>query len=117
MTKPLNKVYMYAQFDMNVSQNDVDTIKKQMDEFIKMIEGEIVGQKWEMLARNQSSKHIHNIIKQCSNNGWAILSYDISTLHHNKSSSMSLIREAGEAGVPIYFIDSESVMETIMRGL
>jgi hypothetical protein len=115
--KPSNKVYMYAQFGMNVSQDDVDTIKHQMDEFIKMIEGELVGQKWEMLGSNQSSKHVHNIIKQCGNKGWAILSYDMNTLHHYKAGAMSLIREAGELGVPVYFIDSESVMEMVMRGM
>lgn len=108
---------MYAQFGMSISQDDVDTVKKQMDEFIEMIEGELVGQKWEILGRNQSSKHIHAIIKECSNKGWAILTYDFKSLHPYKSGAMSLVTEAGELGVPIYFIDGESVMEMVMRGM
>lgn len=115
--KPTNNVYMYAQFSMSISQEDVDIVKQQMDEFLDMIEGNLMGQKWEILGRNQSSKHIHPIIKECSKNGWAILSYDLGSLHPYKAGAMSLIKEAGDVGVPIYFIDSASVMETVMRGL
>jgi len=108
---------MYAQFNMSISQEDVDTVKKEMDEFIEMIEANLVGQRWEILGRNQSSKHIHPIIKECSKNGWAILSYDLGSLHPHRAGAMSLIKEAGDIGVPIYFIDSASVMETIMGGM
>ena len=42
------KVIMYAQFGMNVEQDEIDYIKAKMDDFLEMIEAELVGQKWEI---------------------------------------------------------------------
>ncbi len=108
---------MYARFGVNVEQDEIDYIKTKMEEFLEMIEAELVGQKWEILAKNQSSKVIHEIIKQCGKNGWAILTYDLKTLHECHSGALSLVEEGAEVGVPIFFIESESVMKTIFRRL
>ena len=107
------KVIMYARFGVNVEQDEIDYIKTNMEEFLEMIEAELVGQKWEILAKNQSSKAIHEIIKQCSKNEWAILTYDLKTLHQHHSGAMSLIAEGDDVGVPVYFIDGGAVMQTL----
>ena len=107
------KVIMYAQFGMNVEQDEIDYIKAKMDDFLEMIEAELVGQKWEILSKNQNSKAIHEIIKQCGKNGWAILTYDLKTLHQHHSGAMSLIAEGDDVGVPVYFIEGGAVMQTL----
>lgn len=112
-----SKVVMYARFGVKVEQTEIDTIKNKMEEFLEMIEAELVGQKWEILAKNQSSNSIHEIIKQCSKNGWAILTYDLKTLHQHHSGAMSLIAEGDDAGVPVYFIESGAVMQTLFSRL
>lgn len=111
------KVIMYARFGVNVEQDEIDYIKTKMEEFLEMIEAELVGQKWEILAKNQSSNSIHEIIKQCSKNGWAILTYDLKTLHQHHSGAMSLIAEGDDAGVPVYFIEGGAVMQTLFSRL
>jgi hypothetical protein len=111
------KVIMYARFGVNVEQDEIDYIKTKMEEFLEMIEAELVGQKWEILAKNQSSKVIHEIIKQCSKNGWAILTYDLKTLHQHHSGAMSLIAEGDDVGVPVYFIEGGAVMQTLFSRL
>lgn len=108
-----SKVVMYAQFGVNVEQDEIDTIKNKMDKFLEMIEAELVGQKWEILSKNQNSKAIHEIIKQCGKNGWAILTYDLKTLHQHHSGAMSLIAEGDDFGVPVYFIEGGAVMQTL----
>ena len=108
-----SKVVMYARFGTNVEQSEIDAIKNKMDEFLDMIEAELIGQKWEILAKNQSSKAIYDIIKQCSKNGWAILTYDLKTLHQHHSGAMSLIAEGDDVGVPVYFIEGGAVMQTL----
>tara|TARA_R100000329_G_C7552387_1_gene195198 strand:+ start:163 stop:510 length:348 start_codon:yes stop_codon:yes gene_type:complete len=112
-----SKVVMYARFGINVSQKEVDYIKKKMDDFLVMIEAELVAQKWEILARNQNSRAIYEIIKQCSKNGWGILTYDLKTLHQHHSGAMSLIAEGDDAGVPVYFIEGGAVMQTLFNRL
>ena len=112
-----SKVVMYARFGVKVEQTDIDTIKNKMEEFLEMIEAELVGQKWEILAKNQSSKAIHEIIKQCGKNGWAILTYDLKTLHQHHSGAMSLIAEGDDVGVPFYFIEGGAVMQTLFSRL
>jgi hypothetical protein len=112
-----SKVVMYARFGVKVEQTEIDTIKNKMEEFLEMIEAELVGQKWEILAKNQSSNSIHEIIKQCSKNGWAILTYDLKTLHQHHSGAMSLIAEGDDAGVPVYFIEGGAVMQTLFSRL
>ena len=107
------KVIMYARFGMNVEQDKIDYIKAQMDDFLEMLEAELVGQKWEILSKNQSSKAVHEIIKQCGKNGWAILTYDLKTLHQHHSGAMSLIAEGDDVGVPVYFIEGGAVMQTL----
>ena len=111
------KVIMYARFGVNVEQDEIDYIKTKMEEFLEMIEAELVGQKWEILAKNHSSKSIHEIIKQCSKNGWAILTYDLKTLHQHHSGAMSLIAEGDDVGVPVYFIEGGAVMQTLFSRL
>ena len=66
------KVVMYARFGVSIEQDEIDYIKTKMDAFLEMIEAELVGQRWEILAKNQSSKTIHEIIKECSKNGWVV---------------------------------------------
>jgi len=112
-----SKVVMYARFGVNVKQDEIDYVKKKMDDFLVMIEAELIGQKWEILAKNQSSRAIHDIIKQCSKNGWAILTYDLKTLHQHHSGAMSLIAEGDDAGVPVYFIEGSAVMQTLFSRL
>ena len=107
------KVIMYAQFGVHVEQDEIDYIKAKMDDFLEMIEAELVGQKWEILSKNQNSKAIHEIIKQCGKNGWAILTYDLKTLHQHHSGAMSLIAEGNDVGVPVYFSEGEGVMQTL----
>jgi hypothetical protein len=107
------KVIMYARFGVNVEQDEIDYIKAKMDDFLEMIEAELVGQKWEILSKNQSSKAVHEIIKQCGKNGWAILTYDLKTLHQHHSGAMSLIAEGDDFGVPVYFIEGGAVMQTL----
>lgn len=111
------KVIMYAQFGVHVEQDEIDYIKAKMDDFLEMIEAELVGQKWEILSKNQSSKAVHEIIKQCGKNGWAILTYDLKTLHQHHSGAMSLIAEGDDAGVPVYFIEGGAVMQTLFSRL
>ena len=108
-----SKVIMYARFGVNIKQDEIHYIKKKMDDFLVMIEAELVGQKWEILAKHQSSKAIHEIIKQCGKNGWAILTYDLKTLHQHHSGAMSLIAEGDDVGVPVYFIEGGAVMQTL----
>ena len=108
---------MYARFGVKVEQTEIDTIKNKMEEFLEMIEAELVGQKWEILAKNQNSNSIHEIIKQCGKNGWAILTYDLKTLHQHHSGAMSLIAEGDDAGVPVYFIEGGAVMQTLFSRL
>ena len=108
-----SKVVMYARFGVKVEQSEIDTIKNKMEEFLEMIEAELVGQKWEILAKNQSSNSIHEIIKQCGKNGWAILTYDLKTLHQHHSGAMSLIAEGDDVGVPVYFIEGGAVIQTL----
>ena len=110
-----SKVVMYARFGVNIKQDEIDYIKKKMDDFLIMIEAELVGQKWEILANNQSSNAVHEIIKQCSKNGWAILTYDLKTLHEHHSGAMSLIAEGDDVGVPVYFIEGSAVMKTLFN--
>jgi hypothetical protein len=111
------KVVMYARFGLKVQQEEINQIKNKMDEFLDMIEAELVGQKWEILAKHKNSKAIHEIIKECGKNGWAILTYDLKTLHQHHSGAMSLIAEGDDAGVPVYFIESGAVMQTLFSRL
>jgi hypothetical protein len=110
-----SKVVMYARFGVNIKQDEIDYIKKKMDEFLIMIEAKLVGQQWEILARNQNSRAIHEIIKKCSKNGWSILTYDLKTLHQHYSGAISLISEGEEVGVPVYFIEGDAVIKTLFN--
>ena len=109
------KVLMYARFSIDVTQEEVDAIEKKMNEFLKMIDAEMVEQYWEITDRD--STRIHDIIKDCSKNNWNLLTYDLKTLHKYKSGALSIIREGDEVGVPVFFIDGQTVMEVLMAGL
>ena len=111
------EVVMYARFGVDVEQEHVDLIKVKMDNFMEMINGKMVGQCWEVLAPGQSSSKIHDIIKKCSKNEWDILTYDLKTLHECHSGALSLVEEGAEVGVPIFFIESKSVMKSIFGRL
>ena len=111
------KVIMYARFGVDVDQEYIDLIKQKMDTFLEMVNGKMVGQHWEVLSSGQASTKIHDIIKKCSKNEWNILTYDLKTLHEYHSGALSLVEEGAEVGVPIFFIESKSVMKTIFRRL
>ena len=110
-----SKVFMYARFSIDVNQEEVDAIEKKMNEFLEMIEAEVVEQYWEVTERDSSK--IHDIIKECSKNNWNLLTYDLKTLHKYKTGALSIIREGDEVGVPVFFIDGQTVMEVLMAGL
>ena len=114
-TKGKPKVFMYARFSIDVTQEEVDAIEKKMNEFLKMIDAEMVEQYWEVTERD--STKIHDIIKECSKNNWNLLTYDLKTLHKYKTGALSIIREGDEVGVPVFFIDGQTVMEVLMAGL
>lgn len=114
-TKGKPKVFMYARFSIDVNQEEVDAIEKKMNEFLEMIDAEMVEQYWEVTERD--STKIHDIIKQCSKNNWNLLTYDLKTLHKYKTGALSIIREGDEVGVPVFFIDGQTVMEVLMSGL
>ena len=111
------KVVTYARFGIYVEQDYVDMVKLKMDNFIKMIDGKMVDQYWEMLNNGQHSTKIYDIIKKCSINEWDILTYDLKTLHERRSGALSLVEEGAEVGVPIFFIESKSVMKSILNKL
>lgn len=111
MDKP--KVFMYARFGIGVEQEHIDFIKEKLDGFLEMVDAELVGQKWEIIANGAKSEHIHKIIEKCCNKQWAILTYDLKTLHERHSGALSIISEGNVVGVPIFFIEAESVVKSL----
>ncbi len=114
-SKEKPKVFMYARFSIDANQEEVDAIEKKMHEFLDMIDADLQGQSWEITERD--SAKIHDIIKRCSKNNWSLLTYDLKTLHKHKTGALSIIREGDEVGVPVFFIDGQTVMEVLMVGL
>lgn len=112
-----SKVIMYARFGVDVEQEEIDLIKDKMEKFLDMVNAKLVGQHWEILGKNQQSRTIKDIIRKCSRNGWDILTYDLKTLHEYRSGALSIINEGADVGVPIFFIESKSVMQSIFRSL
>lgn len=111
------KVVMYARFGVDVEQEEIDLIKDKMEKFLEMVNAKLVGQHWEILAQNQQSSKIKDLIKECSKKEWDILTYDLKTLHEYRSGALSIINEGADVGVPIFFIESKSVMQSIFRSL
>lgn len=111
------KVVTYARFGVDTEQQKIDFIKKKIDDFLSMINGTLVEQHWEVLPNGRYSTKIYPLIKKCSKNEWDILTYDLKTLHEYHSGALSIVEEGAEVGVPIFFIESKAVMQTILIGL
>jgi hypothetical protein len=107
------KVVMYARFSADVEQEHIDAIKHEMDLFLDMIDAKLMAQKWEVLDTHEESPVIDYIIDECMRYGWSILTYDMNTLHPFKAGAISIIEDAAEDSVPIFFIDPESAMKSI----
>ena len=111
------KVFMYARFDTDIEQEEVELIKEKLDGFLEMIDAELMGQHWEILQKGGKSRVIHKLIEKCSSKQWGILTYDLKTLHEHHSGALSIISEGDDVGVPIFFIEAESVVQSIFTRL
>jgi|DEB0MinimDraft_10_1074344.scaffolds.fasta_scaffold53069_2 hypothetical protein len=112
-----SKVIVYARFGVDVTQERIDTVKEKIDSFTNMIGTRVMDEHWELLPSGSSSKIIDNIISKCCQERWAILTYDLKTLHEHHSGALSIIDEGADVGVPIFFIEAESVIITMMDKL
>ena len=112
-----SKVIVYARFGTDVTQERINTVKEKIDSFTNMIGSEVMDEQWELLGSGSSSKVIDDIISKCCQERWAILTYDLKTLHEHHSGALSIIDEGADVGVPIFFIEAKSVILTMMNDL
>ena len=112
-----SKVIVYARFGVDVTQDRIDTVKEKIDSFTKMIGTEIMDEYWELLSPESNSSIIKDLISRCCSERWAILTYDLKTLHEHHSGALSIIDEGADVGVPIFFIEAKSVILTMMNKL
>ena len=108
------KVAIYARFTVDVSQRDVDEIKKCIDSFATMIDAKIVKQCWEIVQSGYTSSKFDALFDSCNRNRWGILTYDLKTLHQHRSGALSIIRAGSEMGIPIFFVDAGSAFNSIL---
>lgn len=107
------KVVMYARFGVDVEQEYIDKIKKEMDDFLDMIGAKLMKQVWEIIPSGGESSELDYIIDECMRYGWSILTYDLSTLHEYKEGAIAIIEDSADDSVPIFFIDPESAVKSI----
>lgn len=109
-----SKVVMYARFSPDANQEDVDNVKKEMDLFVSMIDAKLMKQHWEMLPKESESGILDYVIDECMRYGWNIITYDMSTLHGYVSGALSIIHDAAQDHVAIFFIEPKSALKSIM---
>jgi len=107
------KVIIYARFSTDIEQEEIDSIKEKMDNFLSMIGAKMMGQHWELIRKGGYSDKIDEIMSECIENGWGILTYNLKTLHEHQSGALSIVSEGAEMGVPIFFIDPDSALKSI----
>lgn len=108
------KVVIYARFSTDIEQSEVDTMKDDIGSFIEMIDAKVIKQCWEIIQTGSYSKKLNPLLDDCIKNRWGILTYDLKTLHEHRSGALSIVEEGAEMGVPIFFVDAESAVKSIL---
>ena len=109
------KIVTYVRFSVDTDQEEVDRIKNEMKVFSGMIEAKVMNQHWEILSENAESGILDYVIDECMRNGWNILTYDLKSVHQYVSGALSIIEDAAEDQVAIFFVDPKSALESIRQ--
>lgn len=108
-----HKIVIYCRFKEDVEQEYIDDIKDKMDAFVQMTNASVIRSVWEVIPNGYCSLKFGALLDNCIENGWSMLTYDLSTLHRYKSGALSVIDDAAHSGVPIFFVDSDSALKSI----
>jgi hypothetical protein len=109
------KIVTYVRFSVDTDQEEVDRIKNEMNVFVGMIEARVMKQHWELLSKESESGILDYVIDECMRNGWNILTYDLKSVHQYVSGALSIIEDAAEDHVAIFFVDPKSALESIRQ--
>ena len=111
MEKP--EIVTYIRLSVDTDQSEVNRIKKEIKLFSSMIEAKVMKEHWEILPKESESGILDYVIDECMRYGWNILSYDLKTVHYYVSGALSIIEDAADDHVAIFFVDPKSALQSI----
>ena len=107
------EIVTYVRFSANTNQEEVDRIKNEMEVFVDMIDAKVMKQHWEILSKNSESGILDYVIDECMRYGWNILTYDLKSIHEYTSGALSILEDAAQDHVAIFFVDPKSALKSI----
>jgi DNA invertase Pin-like site-specific DNA recombinase len=109
------KIVIYVRFSTDTDQEEVNRIKDEIGVFVRMIEAKVMKQHWEILSKDTESGILDYVIDECMRHGWSILTYDLKSIHEYISGALSIIEDAAQDQVAIFFVDSDSALKSIRQ--